>query len=223
MFFFLFTKTTTKMSKLSNKILFIGYSGHAYTVIDVAKKAEYEPKGYFDLVENTLNPFQLTYLGNERDFDFSKISSFVFPAIGDNRLRMKIHHFIQENKLNECNLIHPNTILGFDVSVGLSTLIAAGVIINPLGKIGVGCILNTGCILDHEATIEDYVHIGPGATLAGNVTVGEGTFVGANSTIIQGVTIGKNCIIGAGSIVLKNVDDNTVMVGNPAKFLRRND
>jgi sugar O-acyltransferase (sialic acid O-acetyltransferase NeuD family) len=211
------------MNKLSNEIIFIGYSGHAYTVIDVAQKAEYEPKGYFDLVENTLNPFQLTYFGNERDFDFSKIGSVVFPAIGDNRLRMKIHLFIQENKLNECSLIHPNTTLGFDVSVGVSTLIAAGVIINPLGKIGVGCILNTGSILDHEARIENYVHICPGVTLAGNVTVGEGTFVGANSTIVQGVTIGKNCIIGAGSVVLKNVDDNTVMVGNPAKFLRRND
>ncbi len=223
MFFFLFANTTNQMNKLSNEIIFIGYSGHAYTVIDVAQKAEYEPKGYFDLVENTLNPFQLTYFGNERGFDFSKIGSVVFPAIGDNRLRMKTHQFIQENKLNECNLIHPNATLGFGISVGSSTLIAAGVIINPLGKIGAGCILNTGSILDHEATIENYVHIGPGVTLAGNVTVGERTFVGANSTIIQGVTIGKNCIIGAGSVVLKNVDDNTVMIGNPAKFLRRND
>jgi sugar O-acyltransferase (sialic acid O-acetyltransferase NeuD family) len=211
------------MYKKSNEIIFIGYSGHAYTVIDVALKAKYEPKAYFDLVENSSNPFQLTYFGNERDFDFSKINTFVFPAIGDNCLRMKIHQFIQENKLNECNLIHPNSILGIGVSVGLSTLIAAGVIINPLGKIGVGCILNTGSILDHEATIENYVHIGPGVTIAGNVTVGESTFIGANSTVIQGVTIGKNCIIGAGSVVLKNVEDNTVMIGNPAKFLRRND
>ena len=211
------------MRKEANELLFIGYSGHAYTVIDIAQKTEYQPKGYFDLVENTLNPFQLTFLGNERAFDFSRFNSNVFPAIGDNRLRMKIHKFIQQNNLNECHLIHPSATLGFGTSVGFSTLIAAGVIINPLGKIGAGCILNTGCILDHEATIENYVHIGPGATLAGNVTVGEGTFVGANATIIQGVTIGKNCIIGAGSVVLKNVDDNTVMVGNPAKFLRKND
>lgn len=211
------------MNKLSNEIIFIGYSGHAYTAIDIAQKVNFETKSYFDLVENTLNPFQLIYLGNERVFDFSKISSFLFPAIGDNRLRMKIHKFIQQNNLNECHLIHPSAALGFGVSVGFSTLIAAGAIINPLGKIGAGCILNTGSILDHEATIENYVHIGPGATLAGNVTVGEGTFIGANCTIIQGVTIGKNCIIGAGSVVLKNVEDNMVIVGNPSKFLREND
>lgn len=211
------------MSKESNEIVFIGYSGHAYTVVDVAQKSGFFPAGYFDLLENSENPFQLSYLGNEKEYDFSKFTSFVFPAIGDNRLRMKIHKFIQQNKLNECHLIHPSVTIGCNVKVEPSTLIAAGVIINPLGKIGSGCILNTGCILDHEVSIENYVHVGPGATLAGNVSLGEGTFIGANSTIIQGVTIGKNCIIGAGSVVLKNVEDDTIMVGNPAKFLRKND
>lgn len=211
------------MKKESFEINLIGYSGHAYTVIDVAKKSGFNPIGYFDLIENSENPYQLTYLGNEREFDFSHSNSFVFPAIGDNRLRMKIHKFIQANNLNECQLIHPSAIIGSQVKIESSTLLAAGVIINPLGKIGFGCILNTGCIIDHEAIIGNYVHIGPGATLAGNVTIGEGTFIGANSTIIQGVKIGKNCIIGAGSVVLKNVEENTIVVGNPAKKLRNND
>jgi sugar O-acyltransferase (sialic acid O-acetyltransferase NeuD family) len=211
------------MSKESNEIVFIGYSGHAYTVVDVAQKSGYLTAGYFDLLENSENPFQLSYLGNEKEYDFSEFTSYIFPAIGDNLLRMKIHKFIQQNNLNECHLIHPSVTLGFGIYVGFSTLIAAGTIINTLGKIGDGCIINTGCVLDHEAKIENYVHIGPGATLAGNVSVGEGTFIGANSTIVQGISIGKNCIIGAGSVVLKNIEDNTVIVGNPAKFLRKND
>jgi sugar O-acyltransferase (sialic acid O-acetyltransferase NeuD family) len=211
------------MRKLSNEIIFIGYSGHAYTAIDIAQKTNLEAIGYLDLVENKINPYQLSYFGIEKEFDFSNSNSFVFPSIGDNHLRRKIHSFIRENNLNECSLIHPSAILGFNTKIGNSTLVAAGVIVNPLGIIGVGCILNTGCVLDHEAEIGNYAHIGPGATLAGNVSVGEGSFVGANSTIIQGVKIGKNCIIGAGCVVLKDVADNSVMVGNPAKFLRKND
>lgn len=205
------------------EIIFIGYSGHAFTAIDVALKSNLKPIGYFDLVENKLNPFNLQFLENEKDFDFSKTSTYVFPSIGDNTLRKKIHKFITEKSLIECILIHPSVEIGFNTKIGNSTLVAAGVIVNPLGKIGIGCILNTGCILDHEVEIGNYVHVGPSATLAGNVTVGEGTFIGANSTIIQGVKIGKNCIIGAGSVVLKDVEDNYVMVGNPAKFLRKND
>ena len=119
------------MSKESNEIVFIGYSGHAYTVIDIAQKLNYHPTGYFDLLENSDNPYQLSYLGNEREFDFSKFTSCVFPAIGDNRLRMKIHHFIQKNKLNECHLIHPSAILGFKSGILQDT----GIYFSNLGLI----------------------------------------------------------------------------------------
>lgn len=84
------------MIEPSNEIIFIGYSGYAYTAIDVALKANFKPQSYFELTENKLNPFQLTYLGNEQFFDFSELNSLVFPAIGDNRLRVKIHKFIQK-------------------------------------------------------------------------------------------------------------------------------
>ena len=47
--------------------------------------------------------------------------------------------------------------------------------------------------------------------------IGEGSFVGANSVIKNGVTIGRNVIIGAGAVVIKDVPDNLVMVGNPAR------
>ncbi|WP_429970759.1 sugar O-acetyltransferase [Fructilactobacillus sp. Tb1] len=43
------------------------------------------------------------------------------------------------------------------------------------------------------------------------------TWIGANSVILPGVTIGKNAIVGAGSVVTKDVPDNTIVVGNPAK------
>lgn len=50
--------------------------------------------------------------------------------------------------------------------------------------------------------------------------VDEGTSIGSSVTIMCGVHIGKNVIIGAGSVVLKNVPDNTIYAGNPAKFIR---
>ena len=211
------------MNIQSNVVFLIGYAGHAYSVIDTAIKNSFEPEGYFELLKKNSNPFNLKYLGNELNYDFSNFNSIIFPSIGNNQLRMKAHQFIQEKKLRECSFIHPSTILGFEVKIGKSTFVSSGTIINTLGKIGDACILNTGCVIDHEAVIENYVHIGPGSTLAGNVKIGEGTFIGANCTIIQGVSIGRNCIIGAGSVVLKNVEDNSVIVGNPGKFLRKND
>ena len=72
-------------------------------------------------------------------------------------------------------------------------------------------------MVEHECIIENFVHIAPGAVLTGNVIVGENTLIGANATILPGIKIGKNCIIGAGSVVVKDVCDNSVVKGNPAK------
>ena len=51
----------------------------------------------------------------------------------------------------------------------------------------------------------------------GKIVVGEGTFVGARSIIMPGVKIGSHCVVGAGSIVTKDVPDNTVVCGVPAR------
>lgn len=54
----------------------------------------------------------------------------------------------------------------------------------------------------------------------GRVVIGENAFVGANCIILPGVTIGKNAIVGAGSVVTKDVPDNLVAAGNPARIIK---
>lgn len=51
------------------------------------------------------------------------------------------------------------------------------------------------------------------------VTIGNNVFIGMRSLILPGVTIGNNCIIGAGTVVTKDIPDNSVVVGHPAKVL----
>lgn len=52
------------------------------------------------------------------------------------------------------------------------------------------------------------------------VEIGENVFLGDNVTILKGVTIGKNSVIGNGSIVTKDIPENTIAAGNPAKVIR---
>lgn len=53
------------------------------------------------------------------------------------------------------------------------------------------------------------------------VIIGKNCWIGGKATILPGVRIGDNAVIGAGSVVTKDVPDNWVVAGNPAKFIRR--
>lgn len=70
-------------------------------------------------------------------------------------------------------------------------------------------------ILAHDASTFIFF----GKTRAANVTIGNDVFVGASSIILPGVHIGNRVIIGAGSIVTKDISDNSVAVGNPARVI----
>lgn len=70
-------------------------------------------------------------------------------------------------------------------------------------------------ILAHDASTWQFL----GKTRAANVKIGNKVFVGAGSIILPGVHIGDNVIIGAGSIVTKDIPNNSVAVGNPARVV----
>ncbi|MCJ8208914.1 sugar O-acetyltransferase [Mucilaginibacter sp. RS28] len=53
------------------------------------------------------------------------------------------------------------------------------------------------------------------------VTIGDDCWIGGGSIICPGVTIGNRCVIGAGSVVTKDIPDDSLAVGNPAKVIRK--
>ena len=52
------------------------------------------------------------------------------------------------------------------------------------------------------------------------VVIKENAFIGAHAIILKGVTVGENSIVGAGSVVTKDIPDNQIWAGNPARFIR---
>jgi sugar O-acyltransferase (sialic acid O-acetyltransferase NeuD family) len=202
-------------------IYFLGYSGHAYVAIEVAQANGLSVVGYMDKTESRSNPFKIPYYGYEKDNEFSTWirDAYVFPAVGDNSVRKKLHQLLIEENTRQITLIAPSAYVSNSVTIGLSTLISPNATINSLSIIGNGCIINTASIVEHECVVEDYTHVAPGAVLAGNVKIGKNCFIGANAVIKQGISIADNVIIGAGAVVLKDIEENGIWVGNPAKLL----
>lgn len=117
-------------------------------------------------------------------------------------------------------MVHPAVIVSPSVSIGHGTVVMPGAIINAYARIGNHCIVNTGASIDHECVVGDFVHIAPHTTLCGNVTVGTGTWIGAGATVIQGIHIGNNVIVGAGAVVVRDIPDNVVVAGVPARIIK---
>ena len=83
-------------------------------------------------------------------------------------------------------------------------------------------VVNTGSQVNHDSIIEDHVYIASGVVLSGGVKIGENTLLNDGVIVTLGKIVGKNSLIGAGAVVTKNMEDNVVAYGKPAKVIRFN-
>jgi sugar O-acyltransferase (sialic acid O-acetyltransferase NeuD family) len=206
---------------LTDKVInIIGYSGHAYVVCDALLSNDLVVKGYFEMVEKTINPYDLNFLGNENDSKILHENKAIFIAVGDNLLRSKIYTQLSSVNHFLISAVHAKAYVAGNTNIGKGVLIAVNAVINPMVIIEDGAIINTGAIIEHESYIGAFAHIAPGAVLCGNVTIGKNSFIGANAVVKQGVTIGDNVIVGAGAVVIHDIESNTTFVGNPSKKIK---
>lgn len=75
----------------------------------------------------------------------------------------------------------------------------------------------------HDGGTLLYRNLIPDLEITAPIVVGNDVYIGVRSIILPGVNIGNNCIIAAGSVVTKNVPDNSVIGGIPAKFIKTSD
>lgn len=90
-----------------------------------------------------------------------------------------------------------------------------------LVEIGDEVRLNYGLtIMTHDFTTLVFKNLyGDFLPSSGKVKIGNNVYFGRNCTVLKGVTIGNNCIIGYGSLVMKDIPDNSVVAGSPAKVI----
>lgn len=105
-------------------------------------------------------------------------------------------------------------------------------------KIGKNCDINPGLMVDYShcwlIELEENVTLAPQVyllahdastkrelnyTRIGKILIKKNAFIGARSVILPGVIIGENAIVAAGSVVIKSVENNTIVGGNPAKYI----
>ena len=211
---------------MRNNILLYGSKSTAYIIYEILKENKKKPKYLFDPFLKKI-PFKnnLIFSSSVEVFKkFIKNSKYFAVCIAreDGYARYKISKELEKLNLRPLNIKSKLSVINKDTKIGKGLISMAKSYVNRGSEIGDYCILNTGSIIDHECKIGHGVHLMGGCYLAGRVTVGDFSSIGATATILPDIKIGKYSIVGAGAVVTKNVPDNTVVVGNPARYLRNN-
>jgi len=156
-------------------------------------------------LEDDNNLFFIAYVGMQHEEEvFNKIERFKIPS----------HRYV--------TLIHPSAIIpkGF-CSIGNGVLMSPLSQLSPDTTIEDNCILLPNSFVGHDSTLRKFAHIASNAVVGANVDVGRSVHIGTNATIREKIKIGDFSLIGSGSVVLNDVEPNSIVVGNPAKLLRK--
>ena len=121
-----------------------------------------------------------------------------------------------------------------DAKIGNNCNICSHCFIENDVVVGNNVTVKTGVYLWDGISIEDDVFIGPNVTFTNdkyprskqsytiqNTILKKGCTIGAASIILGGISIGKNAMVAAGSTVTKDIPDNELWMGIPAKFIRK--
>lgn len=204
-----------------NGIVIIGCGGHGKKMLDVCFDNDIHVHGFlaegnydFPIMGKEILGYLESYMNN--DF-YENVPYHI--AIGDTYSRMKVFETINETR-TPFSIISKHSVL-HSCNVGKGCSVNSGAIMQTNSVLGNYCILDSGAILEHDSKVGDFVNIHPRAVICGSVEIGEGAVIGAGSVVRERIKIGRNAIVGAGSVIVKDVPENTIVVGNPARFLKK--
>jgi sugar O-acyltransferase (sialic acid O-acetyltransferase NeuD family) len=212
------------MNNPGNQIFIYGAGGHAKSVIAIVRaESKWKIQGIY--VDSEFRNREVSVLGCpifDREFQLEQSGiRRAFVAIGDNHARRQITGRLGAIGIDLVHTIHPSAIVMSNSRVGAGAMVHAQSVLGPDCRIGQGVIIRAMVSVGHDSEIGDYAHLTPGVRIGGGVVIGEAAFLGMGAVVLPGVKIGKNTQVGANSVVHKDLGDNLVTVGNPARVIRR--
>ncbi|MBT8186003.1 MAG: NeuD/PglB/VioB family sugar acetyltransferase [Eudoraea sp.] len=210
-----------------NNIVIIGPSGHGSVVLDcIEKENKYNLIGFVDSFKNKgfkQNGYEVLGTENELPYLIEKYNLIGgIVAIGDNWTRSKVVEKVSKiaPSFQFITTIHPNTIIGKNVTIDEGTVIIPGAIVNANSFIGKHSIINTKSTLGHHGYMSEFTSLASGVCTGGNFALGAFSAISLGANIIENITIGPHTVVGAGSLVIKDFENHLMVHGNPAQAIR---
>lgn len=210
-------------------MLIIGAKGFAKEVLEVCLQNNcLNDLAFYDdvnveLTAKLYSKFPILKTNEEAKFYFENTSKYFTIGIGNPKLRKMIYEkFVKLGGVFKSTISTTAQIGSFNSLIEEGCNIMQKVVITNDVTIKRGVIINQLSSIGHDVIIEEFCEISPNVSISGNCVIGEATVLGTGAIILPRITIGKNVIVGAGAVVSKDLPDNCVAVGVPAKIIKQN-
>jgi sugar O-acyltransferase (sialic acid O-acetyltransferase NeuD family) len=220
------------MRMLPREIIILGTNGNCIDILDTicdindsVGKTAYTCKGFLDDDEKkwgtalhgvtVLGPLQSAPTYDDR---------FFVNGIGSPTNFWRKQEIIGKTGLpieRFATIIHPTASVSRLSKIGRGVVIFQHVTITSNVRIGDHVIVLPNTVISHDDVIGDYTCIAGGVCISGGVEIGTSCYLGTNASVIANIKIGDHCLIGMGAVVVRDVSENVVVGGNPARVLRR--
>ncbi len=212
---------------MSEKILGIwGAGGLGREVLELAKIINGKSKrwdGFIFIVDGVTD----AQVNGVQVFEYEdakkKFSSLeVAMGIGEPAVREEKFRLLKNDGITTPSLIHPEVYVPETTVVGQGAVIQYGCFISCNVSVGDYVYIQPHCNIGHDDKLAEGCIISGLCNVAGAVSIGRYTYLGLSAVVKEGVNIGNNTVVGMGSVVYKDIPDEMVALGNPARPMARN-
>lgn len=147
----------------------------------------------------------------------------VVIAIGEPSVRDAVYARWKEMGIAFATLIHPGIYIDSTTSIGEGCVICEGATITSCVTIAENCHIHPHAVIGHDISIGRSSVIGSNSQIGGTNKIGDRFYLGFNAGTKEGLTIGRDVICAAGAIVFRDLPDEVIAVGNPARTVKKNE
>lgn len=142
----------------------------------------------------------------------------IIIAVGEPEHKITLYHKVKLAGYSLAKLIHPMANVSPSAVLEEGTIVKMGSFVSCDTVVKANTSIEIGCMIAHDCVIQENSQISSGTSLGGGDVIGAGVFIGMNTCVKEKTQIGSRSIIGMGSVVLRDIPENVIAWGNPARI-----
>ena len=146
----------------------------------------------------------------------------VIIAVGEPHARKILRERVTEADFSLTVLIHPSVMIDNSTKLGWGTVVGLNCFISCDISIGENVLIQPNACIGHDNQIGNDSVISTFVCIAGGCIIGDETYIGLNVPIKENIKIGNQSIVGMGSVVSRDIPDQVIALGNPARVMKDN-